>query len=113
MSVAVVTVVVIPVPVAVLMMVVRVVVRMLVMMVVVSVLDRGSLLHAAGKLNPDLHRLDPAAVDGTYRDADLRDSQASRKTFDPGGRSPGPDEGSEKHVAADPGGRVDYGEASV
>ena len=93
--------------------VVGMVVRMLVMAVVVSVLGRGSLLHPAGKPNPDLHRLNPASVDGTHRDADLRNPETSGETFDPADRSASPDEGPEKHVAADPGGRVDYSEASV
>ncbi len=66
-----------------------------------------------GQRHVHLDGADAAAVDGTGLHAHLGEPQAARQALEAVQRSPGREQRAQKHVAADPGGRVENGKTSI
>jgi len=71
------------------------------------------LVAAVREHDVDLRRPDAAAVHLLDVHADVGKAKSKRQTLKPLGRRTGGDERAEQHVAADPGGRVEDGKASI
>jgi hypothetical protein len=74
---------------------------------------RGVLLETSGEQHIDLRCRDTAAIYPLYLNPDFGEPQASRNPAEPVRRDPGRHQGSEEHVAADAGSRVQNCKASV
>jgi hypothetical protein len=71
------------------------------------------LMAAVSEHDVDLRRPDAAAVHLFDAYTDVGKPESKRQTLKPFGRRTGGDKRAEQHVAADPGGRVEDGKASI